>query len=170
MATNITNFLPLMCVLLFGRVASDLKIFSTKKITYGQDYLYIQFRSVQSSKTATVNRLIVQRNTTSAFVDILETDFNSITWKDSKMQERSCSEVLEGPCAKVMDIQIPKDKVIYTDTGIYKGTLELSDGSKLEEQAYIEVTGSVNAGNNIDCASLKFAVYIMGMNLLLHQL
>ncbi|CAC5394032.1 unnamed protein product [Mytilus coruscus] len=142
MAKNINICFALMWITLFGHFGqgySDLQIFFTKKITYGQDYLYVQFRSVQTSTAVTVNKLIVQRNNTATFVDILETDFNSTVWKDSKMQERSCSETWNGVCANVTDIHISKDNVNCADTGTYRGILELSDGSNLTEQAHLEV-------------------------------
>ena len=112
-------------------------IFATNNVTYGQDYLYLQCRIVLSSNKPTAVKLTVYRNMSK----VLQTDFSSITWNDDDLKNRSCSEAIDGACAKVLDIQISKDSVSCTDTGLYQGMVEFSDDSNSTAETYIEVKG-----------------------------
>ena len=138
MAITIVHILALFC-LINKELVSGLKIFATSHVTYGQDYLYLQFRIVKTASMSTATKLTVDRNVSKIFSKLLETNFENITWNDTDMEERSCSETSNNPCAVVLDIQLPTNKVNCTDTGMYRGHVEFVDGSSATDQVYIEV-------------------------------
>ena len=90
---------------------------------------------------STATKLTVDRNVSTIFSNLLETNFENITWNDTDMKERSCSETSNNTCALVLDIQVPTNKVNCTDTGMYRGHVEFVDGSNATDQVYIEVKG-----------------------------
>ena len=90
---------------------------------------------------STATKLTVDRNVSKIFSKLLETNFENITWNDTDMKERSCSETSNNTCAIVLDIQLPTNKVNCTDTGMYRGHVEFVDGSNATDQVYIEVKG-----------------------------
>jgi hypothetical protein len=124
-----------------SELVSGLKIFATSNVKYGQDYLYLQFRIVKTASMSTATKLTVDRNVSTIFSKLLETNFETITWNDTVMEERSCSEISNNTCAVVLDIQLPAKNVNCTDTGMYRGHVEFVDGSKATDQVYIEVKG-----------------------------
>ena len=90
---------------------------------------------------STATKLRVERNVSTIFSELLETNFENITWKDNDMKGRACSETSNNTCAAVLDIQLPADTVNCTDTGMYRGHVYFADGSNAKDQVYIEVEG-----------------------------
>lgn len=122
-------------------MVSGLKIFATSNVTYGRDYLYLQFRIVKHASIPTAIKLTVERNVSTIFSELLETNFETIKWTDNAMAERSCAETSNKTCASVLDIQVSKYNVSCTDTGTYRGLVEFDNGQNRTDQVFVEVEG-----------------------------
>lgn len=130
---NIITILLLLSIIDEG--LSDLQVYASSRVTYGKEPWFLQFRFVGD----TAHRLVVEKNTSVGYQELLETDYRTITWKDSSVGDRSCAEVLNGTCTKIFDLQIPKESVNCTDTASYRGTVHQTNGSTVAAETYIEV-------------------------------